>query len=192
MADEKGLTHSSDNAREVMEISSAVHPEDILKTIDAVKGTIADTHTPGFLDRILIPGAKDLAHEIQEVKSLQIKARRVYMERLASMIDTYVSVHEADLKIRKKAFLEATFAQLLESVNRATEGSFVSFWETFDANYSRIDAFRNLTPEQKKAQLEALYVRTEQAQRDSARAYDEIFEALKKEVISVVTEVERR
>lgn len=190
MANNGGLT-PEETPHEMMEISTAVHPEDILKTIDAAKTSIVDEPPPGFFAKLTTPGAVERAREIEQVKTLQIKARRVYIERLTTMIDTYVSVHEADLKIRKRAFILATFANLRDAIQKAIESSFASFWETFSVNYSRIDAIPNLKPAQKAEQLEALYKRTAQALTETLKAYNDLLDEFRKEVVSVVKEVER-
>lgn len=186
------VNRHNQNPAEMMEISTSVRPEDILKAIDAVKGSVADQPAPGFFARLTTPGSSDLAKEIQQVKTLQVRARRLYMERLAAMIDTYVSVHEADLRIRKKAFILATFANLRASVEKATENSLTSFLETFSDNVTRINAIANLTSEQKAQQLEFMYQRILQSQMGAQRAYDDVLEELRREVISVVKEIERK
>jgi hypothetical protein len=170
-------------------IPARITPEEIFRRIDDVRGSLGDDLQPGVLARIFLRPERERARAINEAKTSAVRARKELIDGLGDAIKTYIDIHKGDLKIRGAGFVIATFAEMLHSLNRIMESSYVGFLETYSSALDRIQRIPNLTEEQQKAQISAAYRRAETAIEDSQRTFASTLEALRIQVVSVVEEI---
>ena len=170
-------------------IPARINPDDIFKRIDKVREGMARELEPSFLSQLVSSDKRRQARVIAEAKESAIRARRELIDGLAGAIKVYVDAHVGDLRVRAHAHVTATFTEMLQSLARAMEATHVSFLDAFSVSVDRIAVIPNLTEEQRASQVRLAWDRVERAQRRGEETFEQILDALREQVVQIVSEI---
>jgi hypothetical protein len=166
-----------------------VDANDIFSRIDRVREGIKNDLEPSFLAQLFSANKRQQAAALNEVKVNSIRARAILIEGLSQTIATFVDIHGGDLKVRGKAHVLATFAEMTKNLDRVIGSTYTAFIDTYATAVERIEAMPKLTEAQRQQQIAAAWERALRAQQRGEETFNAVLDSLRDQVVQIVEEI---